>query len=100
MKAKQLANVIGVNNSSRGVSVDPFHDGSTDPMMINVASIGIPYMTNIPIPSNLSKTTDMNAFHANYNEGDVLSEIKDLTFGIKKPVAYNLQGIKDRLKER
>ena len=100
MKAKQLANVIGVNNSSRGVSVDPFHDGSTDPMMMNVASIGMPYITNIPIPPNLSNTSNINAFHANYNEGDVLSEIKDLTFGVKKPVAYNLQGIKNRLKER
>ena len=91
MKATQLANVIGVSNN---ISADPFHDGSTDPMIMTG---GMPYVSHIPVPpiySNIDSTL------RNYADEGVSNEMHNLSVGLKKPVAYNLQGIKDRLKER
>ena len=94
MKAHQLANVIGVSNSTPvGISADPFHDGSNDPMIMSSE-----------IHSNSNRTTS-SISHANmglrnYSDGNITNDMQNLIVGLKKPVSYNLQGIKDRLKER
>ena len=95
MKAKQLANVMGVSNKMPlGVSADPFHDGSTDPMIM---AGGMHYVSHIPVPPNISS---IQANHGNYADRGVSNEMQNLMLGLKKPITYNLQGIKDRLKER
>jgi len=93
MKANQLANVIGVsNNSPVGVSADPFHDGSNDPMLM---SGGISSAAYRAVASNTSKA---NIAFGNYSDSN--NDMQHLIIGLKKPISYNLQGIKDRLKER
>ena len=95
MKAHQLANVIGVSNSTPvGISADPFHDGSNDPMIMSRE-----------IHNNANRTTTPGISHAtmglgNYPDGNITNDMQNLIVGLKKPVSYNLQGIKDRLKER
>jgi hypothetical protein len=93
IKASHLANVIGVsNNSTVGVSADPFHDGSNDPMLM---SGGISSASYSAVASNTSKS---NIGFGNYS--DINNEMQHVIIGLKKPISYNLQGIKDRLKER
>ena len=95
MKANQLANVIGVsNNSPVGISADPFHDGSNDPMLM---SGGISSTSYGAVPSNTSKA---NIAFGNYSSNISVNNDIHLIVGLKKPISYNLQGIKDRLKER
>ena len=82
MKAHQLANVIGVNNgNSRGVSVDPFHDGSSDPMEV---ANSMSYSSYSALdPANVH--TDRHDSERNIN-----SQLQNLIVGLKKPTAYNL----------
>ena len=92
MKATHLANVIGVNNQRpMGVSADPFHDGSSDPMIVSGVTS---YVSHIPIPPSMCNTNSDNGSLSNKtSDGNIIGNLK-------KPVAYNLQGIKDRLKDR
>jgi len=92
MKATQLAKVIGISNQRPvGVSADPFHDGSRDPMMMSGA---MSYVSHIPIPTSMCNP---NSVAGSFSNGNINN---DMMVGLKKPIAYNLQGIKDRLKER
>ena len=92
MKAHQLANVIGVNNgNSRGVSADPFHDGSSDPMEVANSMSYSSYSALDPAAVH----TDRHDSERNMN-----SQLQNLMVGLKKPTAYNLDGIKDRIKDR
>ena len=95
MKANQLANVIGTSNDSPlGISSDPFHDGSNDPMMI---SGGLSHSSSID--TNGSGTKHSLPF-GSYSDKNFNDDMENLFMGMKKPATYNLQGIKDRLKER
>ena len=95
MKANQLAHVIGAsNNSPLGISSDPFHDGSNDPMLISEV---MPHSHTIATTSSISHS---NLAFGTYSDGNVNDDMQNLCVGLKKPVTYNLQGIKDRLKDR
>ena len=92
MKAHQLANVIGVNNgNSRGVSADPFHDGSNDPMEVANS-----------MSYNSYSAFDQATIHTDRHDSErnINSQLQNLMVGLKKPTAYNLDGIKDRIKDR
>ena len=92
MKANQLAHVIGTsNNSPVGISSDPFHDGSNDPMLISRGST---------MAANLSSISHGSLPFGTYSDKNFSDDMDNLNVSMKKPVTYNLQGIKDRLKER
>ena len=99
MNANQIANVIGTGGG-------PFHDGSVDPM--SIMGVGRLQPGRTPSPYQIQHQgsnfgyTQMGV--GENREGNSISnDMQSMTFSsisMKKPVAYNLQGIKDRLKER
>ena len=96
MKANQLAHVIGTTNGSPlGISSDPFHDGSNDPMLI---SGNQPHASSIA--TNGSSIPQHSVHFGSYSDSNFNEDMQKLVVGMKKPATYNLQGIKDRLKER
>ena len=96
MKANQLAHVIGTTNGSPlGISSDPFHDGSNDPMLI---SGNLSHASSIP--TNGSSIHQHSVHFGSYSDSNFNEDMQKLVVGMKKPATYNLQGIKDRLKER
>ena len=96
MKANQLAHVIGTTNGSPlGISSDPFHDGSNDPMLI---SGNLPHASSIS--TNGSSIHQHSLHFGSYSDSNFNEDMQKLVVGMKKPATYNLQGIKDRLKER
>ena len=95
MKANQLAHVIGASaNSPLGISSDPFHDGTNDPMLISEA------MTNSSAISANTSMAHNNLAFGTYKDENVTDDMQNLFVGLKRPATYNLQGIKDRLKDR
>ena len=99
MNANQIANVIGTGGG-------PFHDGSVDPMLTMGGGGLQPGRTTSPyeIQHHASKFGYTYAGVGENSGGNALSnDMQNMAFSsisMKNPVTYNLQGIKDRLKER
>merc|ERR550532_1397916 len=57
----------------------------------------MPHSHTIATTSSISHS---NLAFGTYSDGNVNDDMQNLCVGLKKPVTYNLQGIKDRLKDR